>query len=96
MGKFELAYIYPYVRDKKITYLRNVFDLIFIWIETELELLSFIKDLNKKNTPPLNSILSTQKQRIIKHKSANSLSFAVFHTLNPFAFKTTVLKLMKW
>ena len=53
MGKFELAHIYPYIRDKKITYLRNVFDLFFIWKETELKLLSFIKDLNKKKHPSI-------------------------------------------
>ena len=62
MGKFELTHIYPYIRDKEITYLQYIDDLFFILKGTEEELLSFIENLNK-STPPLNSVLVIQKQR---------------------------------
>ena len=50
MEKFELAHIYPYIRDKTKTYLQYR-DLFFIWKGTEEELISFIEDLNKKYLP---------------------------------------------
>ena len=48
--KFESIHIYPYIREKTMTYLRYADDLFFIWTTT-------------KNTPSLSSILNTEKDR---------------------------------
>ena len=43
------GHIYPYIRDKIITYLWYTDDLFFIWKGIEQERLSFIEILNKKH-----------------------------------------------
>ena len=50
MAKFELKYIYPYIKDKTKMLLRFTDDLFMIWTGLEQELLYFMRDLNKKHS----------------------------------------------
>ena len=51
MTSFESRYIYPYIKEKVITFLRFNDDLFMIWTGTEEELLKFINELlYTKNT----------------------------------------------
>ena len=48
MARFESKFIYPYIKEKVITFLRFFDDLFMIWTDTEEELLKFINELNQK------------------------------------------------
>ena len=60
MAKFELKYIYPYIKNKTKMFLRFIDDLFMIRTGSEQELLDFMNDLNKKILRS-NSNLSTYK-----------------------------------
>ena len=45
---FEEKHIYPYIEDTSLLYFRYIEDIFMIWKSTEVELLTFIKDLNEK------------------------------------------------
>ena len=62
MASFESKYIYPYIKEKVVTFLRFGDDLIMIWTGTEEELLKFINKLNQKHKTA-NLISSIQKQK---------------------------------
>ena len=47
MGKFEETYILPQLLNKSSLYLRYIDDIFFIWKNSEAELKSFIKEINK-------------------------------------------------
>ena len=49
MASFQSKYIYPYIKEKVITFLRLIDDLFMIWSGTEEELLKFINKLNQKH-----------------------------------------------
>ena len=49
MANFELKYIYPFITDKTIMFLRFIDDLFMIWTDSEQELPDFMSDLNKKH-----------------------------------------------
>ena len=46
LGKFEGAYIYPYIRSSVIFYCQFMDDLFLLWNGSEIELLDFIAKLN--------------------------------------------------
>ena len=48
MTSFKSKYIYPYITENVITFLRFIDDLFMLWIETEEELLKFINKINQK------------------------------------------------
>ena len=49
MASFESKFIYPYIKEKVITFLWFIDDLFMIWTDTEKELLKFINELNQKH-----------------------------------------------
>ena len=83
MAKFESIHIYQYIGDKAILYLRYIGDLFFIQKGTKEELISFIEGLNK-NTPSLNSILSTQKHRDKSFQTLKSTKTLLVNFFQPF------------
>ena len=48
MASFESKIIYPFMKEKVITFLRFIDDLFMIWTDAEEELLKFINELNQK------------------------------------------------
>ena len=53
MGKFEETFIYPYIQNLCILYLRYIDDLFLIWTGTKEQFKDFVMNLNSQ-TPPLN------------------------------------------
>ena len=49
MDHFERKYIYPYLREKSLIYLRYIDDIFFIWTGNKEDLLVFLKNLNTKH-----------------------------------------------
>ena len=52
MANFEAKHIYPYIKEKSLLYLRYIRyidDIFIIWKVTKAELMTFIKELNKKH-----------------------------------------------
>ena len=49
MVSFESKFIYPYLKEKVITFLPFIDDLFMTWTDTEEELLKFIKELKQKH-----------------------------------------------
>ena len=49
MVQLEKQYIYPYIRNKSIPYLRYIDDIFMIWTGTKQELLIFLEKLNSKH-----------------------------------------------
>ena len=49
MASLESKFIYPYIKEKVITFLWFTDDLLMIWTDTEEELLKFINELNQKH-----------------------------------------------
>ena len=49
MAQFEKQYIYPYIKNKSILYLRYIDDIFMIWTGTKQELLIFLENLNSKH-----------------------------------------------
>ena len=49
MASFKSKYIYPYIKEKVVTFLRLIDDLFMMWTGTEEELLKFINELNQKH-----------------------------------------------
>ena len=45
----ESKFIYPYIKEKVITFLWFIHDLFIIWNDTEEELFKFINKLNQKH-----------------------------------------------
>ena len=49
MVDFEEKYIYPFINQISVLYLRFIDDIFMIWTKSENELENFIKDLNTKH-----------------------------------------------
>ena len=49
MTQFEKQYIYPFIKNKLILYLRYIDDIFMIWRETKQGLLVFLGNLNSKH-----------------------------------------------
>ena len=49
MASFKSKYIYSYIKEKVVTFLRLIDDLFMMWTGTEEELLKFINELNQKH-----------------------------------------------
>ena len=49
MAQFEKQYIYPYIKNKSILYLRYINAIFMIWTGTKQELLIFLEKLNSKH-----------------------------------------------
>ena len=49
MGKFEETFIYPYIQNLCILYLRYIDDLFLIWTETKEQFKDFVTNLNSQH-----------------------------------------------
>ena len=49
MANFEAKHIYQYIKEVSLLYLRYIDDIFMIWKGTKSELMTFIKELNKKH-----------------------------------------------
>ena len=49
MANFEQKYIYPFLKEMSMLYLRYISDVFMIWNGTKAELMTFIKELNEKH-----------------------------------------------
>lgn len=49
MAKFEEKYIYPYIKELSLLYLRYTDDIFIIWKGSKEELIKFINELNQKH-----------------------------------------------
>ena len=49
MGKFEETFIYPYIQNLCILYLRYIDDLFLIWTGTKEQFKDFVTNLNSQH-----------------------------------------------
>ena len=70
MASFESKYIYPYLKENVITFLRFIDDLFMIWTGIEEELLNFVNELNQKHrTIKFDFKCSKKENRIFRSSS---------------------------
>ena len=68
MANVEAKHIYPYIKEMSSLYLRYIDDIFMIWKGTKVELIKFIKELNKKHkTIKFDFQFSTRKLHFFTH-----------------------------